>query len=134
MRTFSQFLVRDLPSPASGQSRGRLPDWQSGLLFADGRPKPLALVLPAPLHAESTDDGYARLWGRIRPGKGRRRVRIEAMRPGGAWRRVFSGRTDGRGVVEQEVPAARGAVFRIARRVDGKWVPGPPVDAIAPAP
>lgn len=128
VRAFSQFLVRDIPATPEGQRR--LPDWQSGLLFADGRPKPLASVLPAPLHAERVDASFVRLWGRIRPGNGQRRVRIESANAPGAWRRVLDGRTDAEGVVEWELQARRGAVFRIGRRESGRWVYGPAVDAL----
>lgn len=134
VRTVAQFLVRDLPPSPAGQRVGSLPDWQSGLLFADGRIKPLAIVLPAPLHAESAGEGYVRLWGRVRPGEGRRPVRIEAAARGGARRVVFQGRTDRQGVVERELPAPRGTLFRISRRERGRWIPGPPVDVIDPAP
>jgi hypothetical protein len=132
VRTFAQFLVRDLAGTGGGSQRvGELPDWQSGLLFADGRPKPLTFVLPAPLHAERVDSQFVRLWGRVRPGSGRRRVRIEASRRGGPWRALFDGRTDGHGVVEAEQPARPGTLFRIARREGDRWVYGPPVDALA---
>ncbi len=43
--TFAQFLLRDLPAGAEGQRQGALADWQSGLLFEDGREKPLAGIL-----------------------------------------------------------------------------------------
>ena len=131
VRTFAQFIVRDLPATAAGgQQVGSLSDWQSGLLFADRRPKPLAFVLPAPLHAEQVDPQFVRLWGRVRPGRGRRPVRIEAAPPGAPWRTLFQGRTDSRGIVEAERPAPAGTSFRIGRRVNGRWVFGPPVDAL----
>ena len=130
VRSFSQFLVRDLPGEVGGQRVGALPDWQSGFEFANGHPKPLAAVLPAPLHAERVDPSFVRLWGRVRPGRGRRRVRIESAAAPGAWRGVLDGRTDPRGVVEQELPARRGTVFRIGRRESGRWVYGPAVDAL----
>jgi hypothetical protein len=45
VRTFAQFLIRDLPATPGGQHQGSVPDWQSGLLFRDGREKPLAKQL-----------------------------------------------------------------------------------------
>ena len=131
VRTFAQFMVRDLPGTvAGGQQVGSLSDWQSGLLFTDRRPKPLAFVLPAPLHVEQVDPQFVRLWGRVRPGHGRRPVRIEASPPGKPWRTLFQGRTDSRGIIEAERPAPAGTSFRIGRRVDGRWVFGPPVRAL----
>jgi hypothetical protein len=131
VRSFAQFMVRDLPGTGPGGAHvGAVPDWQSGILFADGRPKPFAAVLPAPLHAERVDSQFVRLWGRVRRGSGRRRVRIEASRDGRAWRALVDGRTDRRGVVEAEEPARPGTVFRIGRRERGRWVYGPSVDAL----
>ena len=132
VRTVAQFLVRDLPGRAGAQREGRLSDWQSGFVFLNGRPKPLAAALPAPLHAEHAGGGRVRLWGRVRPGGGRRPVRIDAIRPGRRPRVVFEDETDQRGIVERTVRARAGTLFRIARRVDDRWVPGPPVDAIDP--
>ena len=131
VRTFAQFIVRDLPGTgAGGQRVGALPDWQSGLLFTDRTPKPLASVLPAPLHAEQVDPQFVRLWGRVRPGAGRRPVRIDAAPPASPWRVLFQGRTDSHGLVEAERPAPAGTAFRIGRRVNGRWVFGPPVKAL----
>ena len=132
VRTVAQFLVRDLPGRAGAQREGGLSDWQSGFVFLDGRPKPLAAALPAPLHAERAPGGAVRLWGRVRPGRGRRPVRIEAIVPGRRARVAFRGETDERGILEHTLRARSGTLFRIARRVDGRWVPGPPVDAIGP--
>jgi hypothetical protein len=126
----AQFLVRDLPGREDAQRVGRLSDWQSGFLFADGRPKPLAAVLPAPLHVERDGDEMLRLWGRIRPGEGRRRVRIEAIGAGGARRVAFEGRTDERGVIERTLRATPGTRLRIARQARGRWVAGPAVGAV----
>ncbi len=125
VRSFSQFLVRDLTGP--GAPAGDVPNWQSGLLFADGRPKPLAFVQPAPLHVERVDPQFVRVWGRVRPGEGARPVRVQSRRGKGPWRDEVSGRTDRRGVVERELPAPTGTVFRIGRRDQGRWVYGPAV-------
>ena len=132
VRTFAQFIVRDLLGTSAGQRVGVVRDWQSGLEFIDGRPKPLTAVLPAPLHAERVDSQFVRIWGRVRPGEGRRRVRIEASLPPAPWRAVLDGRTDPRGVVEAEQPATEGTLFRIGRRDRGRWVYGPAVDVLRP--
>ena len=131
VRTVAQFLVRDLPGGAGAQRVGRLSDWQSGFLFLDGRPKPLADALAMPLHAERGAGEAVRLWGRVRPGSGRRPVRIALVEPGGRRRIAFEGETDEQGVVERTLPAGPGSRFRIARRSGGRWMYGPPVAAIA---
>ena len=59
-------------------------DWQSGLLFTDRRPKPLACVLPAPLHVERVDPQFVRLWGRVRPGRGQAPGADRGVASGGA--------------------------------------------------
>ena len=132
VRTVAQFLVRDLPGGRGAQRVGRLRDWQSGLLFVDGRPKPLAHALPVPLHAERHEAGAVRLWGRVRPGAGRRAVRILEVDRAGNRRVAFEGETDERGIVERAVAAAPGTRFRIGRQLGERWSYGPPVDAIDP--
>jgi len=134
VRTVAQFLVRDLPGGPGVEREGRLADWQSGLLFLDGRLKPLALALPAPLHAEPGPPGRVRVWGRVRAGEGRRSVRIETMERGGRWRVAFEGETDDRGVIARSLPGGDGTLLRIVRRTGGRWLPGPVVDVVAEGP
>ncbi|MGI9081862.1 MAG: cellulase family glycosylhydrolase [Thermoleophilaceae bacterium] len=132
VRTVAQFLVRDLPSGPGAQREGRLSDWQSGVLFLDGSPKPLALALAAPLHAELGARGQVRVWARVRPGEGRRAVRIETVEPGGRWLVAFEGETDERGVIARTVPGGNSTLLRSSRRAGGRWLTGPVVDVVAP--
>jgi hypothetical protein len=133
VRTVAQFLVRDLPGGSGGQSVGALSNWQSGLLFLDGRPKPLAAVIPAPLHAQTAaGEGGVRVWGRVRRGSGPRPVRLEARRGAGAWRVVFEGVTDPNGVLARKVLVPADALLRITRREGDRWLPGAAVDVIRP--
>ena len=132
VRTVAQFLVRDLPAGPGAQREGRLSDWQSGVLFLDGRPKPLAAALPAPLHADPGPPGRIRIWARVRPGAGRPRVRIETVQSGGAPRVAFEGLTDERGVLELSIPGAPETLVRIARRAGDGWLRGRLVDVIVP--
>ena len=106
---------------------GELPDWQSGLLFADRRPKPLAAVLPAPLHAERVDSQFVRLWGRVRPGRAGAGCGSRPPARTGPWRALVDGRTDRRGVVEAEEPARPGHEVQDREARGGRWVYGPPV-------
>ncbi len=73
VRTHAQFLLRDLEDPD---------DWQTGLLFPDGTPKPAARAWALPLHA-SRAGGALRLAGEVRPGTGPAVVRVERLGPGG---------------------------------------------------
>lgn len=77
VRSVSQFLVRDLPERPGADLRTRWRDYQSGLFFADGRPKPARAAFALPLTARR-EAGRVAFWGLVRPGSGRRPVRILA--------------------------------------------------------
>jgi hypothetical protein len=75
VRMFAQFLLRDIPD---GRPR---PYTRSGLLYADGRPKPAAQAFKIPLYGAYAigADGQPALvlYGGVRPGDGRKTVRVE---------------------------------------------------------
>jgi hypothetical protein len=79
VRMFAQFLLRDIDSPD-----GR--DYQTGILYADGRPKPAAMAFKLPLFASpaTAPDGSTGLvlFGGVRPGAAARVVRVERRAPG----------------------------------------------------
>ncbi len=77
VRAVAQFLVRDLPERPGADLRTRWRDYQSGLFFADGRPKPARAAFALLLTARREGDRVA-FWGLVRPGAGRRPVRILA--------------------------------------------------------
>jgi hypothetical protein len=92
VRSFAQFLLRDLPVGAFrvGTSGARaFGQWQSGLLEEDGDPKLAVYAFRAGLHVEERAGRRLRIFGRLRLGAGPRQVRIE-RRPAGtdAWRTV----------------------------------------------
>lgn len=140
VRSHAQFLLHDLPPAATRQGaseRRQFGQWESGLLFADGRPKPAADGFAAGLFARPlTRARGARartaIWGRVRPGGAAvRRVVLEVRSPGGRWRTLPSAPRGGRartasfsspGVFDRVVPAAsvpRGALLRLRARVAG---------------
>lgn len=90
---FAQFLLRDIDDAESGfpkRSRRRWRDWQTGLLYADGRPKPAAQAFKLPLHVQHVvaPDGQPAvlLFGGVRPGNGFKVVRVERREAaGGPW-------------------------------------------------
>ena len=90
---FAQFLLRDIDPRESGfskRSKRRWRDWQTGLLYADGRPKPAAQAFKIPLYATYAigPDGQPALvlYGGVRPGDGRKIVRVERQDPkSGLW-------------------------------------------------
>ena len=116
VRTYAQFLLRDLPYSGPSRPRRRpLGHWESGLLFADGRPKPAADAFRAGLHAERRG-GTTVLWGRVRgiaPGAG---AVVERRVAHGRWRRVAAGVLGGRRVLARRVRSVRRAEYRMVVR------------------
>ena len=74
---FAQFLLRDIEAPADNPGR----DYQTGILYSDGRPKPAAMAFKLPLFASpnTAPDGTRGLvlFGGVRPGATNRVVRVE---------------------------------------------------------
>ena len=77
VKMFAQFLLRDIEAPADNPGR----DYQTGILYSDGRPKPAAMAFKLPLFASSATapDGTRALvlFGGVRPGATNRVVRVE---------------------------------------------------------
>lgn len=137
VKAFAQFLLRDLPPAQSvqGQSdRRAFGQWESGLLFADGRDKPAAAGFPGALFVRPADAKRRRLavWGRVRVGAGVRTVTLQVRPPGGAWRRL-GGPIRTTGVFERTYAASgirRGSEFRMRYTVDGEARTSPPFPAL----
>jgi hypothetical protein len=110
-------------------------DWQSGLYFSDGSPKPAATSFPLALHVDCTTrlgKSKARLlvvWGHVRPGNGPRQVRLEngaksAFRPAATASALTAGKvraasvtpftTDASGYFLRFAPYAKGTQYRFA--------------------
>jgi hypothetical protein len=94
-RSMAQFLLRDIDPDESGRppgTRGFYRDWQSGLLTAAGHEKPALQAFKLPFWPEVDGEGdrrVVRLFGEVRPGRGRQVVLVERLDPGtGAWRPV----------------------------------------------
>jgi hypothetical protein len=156
VRMFSQFLLRDLDPRETGArpgSRDYWRDWQSGLLFADGTPKPAAQAFKLPFWARlaqtSTGVPAVLTFGQVRVGgSGVKRVpqvvRVERRGADGVWTPVAGvGRTscgdgaaefltDGEGFFERALPAgAPGDVYRLAWRTPGgRWDAGTEVQPV----
>jgi hypothetical protein len=148
-RMFAQFLLRDIDPLEARRQPGHRRYWndfQTGLFFADGTPKPAALAFRLPFWAELRAVGgqtVVLLFGGVRPADGRAVVRVE-RRPaaGGPWVPVsVSGdRCDGRegptfltdsaGWFLRAAPYEGPAAYRLARlRQDGSWETGVEVPA-----
>ena len=150
----AQFLLRDIDEKESGfpeSSRRRWRDWQTGLLYADGTPKPAAQAFKIPLHAQLTygQDGKPAvlLFGGVRPGNKRQIVRVERKDPAsGQWAPVdTAGRecdpqsgefgTEGDGFFLRTAPWHGPASYRLAwKRGDAQYEYGAEVSVRADQP
>ena len=95
VRMWPQFLLRDIDPAESGfpkSSKRRYRDWQTGLFFHDGVPKPSAQGFKVPLHLQyalgPNKEPALFVWGGVRPGDGRRTVRLERLVAPGMWQNV----------------------------------------------
>jgi hypothetical protein len=84
----TQFILTDAP-PVKGRRPNTKPYWftyQSGIFFADGRPKPSAAAYALPLIAR-IDGGALNVWGqlRFRPNNITDAVQIEQLNADGTW-------------------------------------------------
>ncbi|MCW2959167.1 MAG: hypothetical protein JWP18_1970 [Solirubrobacterales bacterium] len=95
VKTLTQYEWIDEPVKTASRSLDKYAGWQSGILFADGRPKPLAAAFPNPFFVDVLPKGKARFWGQVRPG-GATRVVLQ-QRSGSAWKTVTERATDARG-------------------------------------
>jgi hypothetical protein len=131
VRSTTHFLVRDLPEREGDSPRERWRDYQTGLYFIDGRPKPTRAAFAAPLVALEAQPGRVALWGFVRPGEGERPWRI-LTRPagGGAWRELAAGITRPDGTLAATVSAEPDATFLLEADVDGRTVTGAPVSGV----
>jgi hypothetical protein len=112
VRGFAQFLLRDLPARD---------DFQTGLVFPDGRRKPAFASFAYSLAVSRTPKGI-QAFVHVRPGHGRREVRIETRRPGGGpWTGLAEARTDADGFAEASFGADPRNSFRLALRWGGHW-------------
>ena len=118
VRSFAQFLFRDLPERPGSTARERWIDFQSGLELPDGSDKPLMRAFAHPLAARRAGPGRVALWARVRPGHGPRTVRILAG--GGV---VCEGTTTDDGIYGCNVAADPGAVFHLETLNGGDWRP-----------
>jgi hypothetical protein len=104
VKALNQFRLSD------GAIRGRGPaafnEFQSGLLFRGGRPKPSFHSFPHPI-VLSRSGSRLRIWGHVRPG-GAHRVTVERRTGRGRFRAIERVRTDERGFFALRVPARRG--------------------------
>jgi hypothetical protein len=109
----SQFLVRDLPERPGADERARWRDYQSGLRFLDGRPKPAHRSFGLALVARRTGAREVTFWGLVRRGSGRRAAQVSVREPDGTWRTLLRRRTRDDGTFEATVTVDPSRRFRL---------------------
>lgn len=113
VRGVSQFLVRDLPQRTGEDLRSRWGDYQSGLRFADGRPKPAHAAYALALVARRADARRVAFWGLVRPGTGARDARISVLEPDATWRSLTQLRTRPDGTFAVKIAVNPSRTFRL---------------------
>ncbi len=121
VKAFSQYLLRD-SDPTGPKEYG---GFESGLRFADGRPKPSLAAFRVPL-AVKRKGRKVSIWGLVRPATGRTEVTITYANPRSSrFRDLKTVRTDSRGYFRLT------ANWRKGRRWNVRWegFSGYPVDS-----
>jgi hypothetical protein len=86
LRSYSQYLLYDDP-PRPGPRDVKWSGFQTGLRFtAHGPPKPAWFAYRLPIVVHRAGRGV-RIWGRVRPGDGRRSLRLQVLR-NGTWQKA----------------------------------------------
>jgi hypothetical protein len=112
----NQFRLTD------GTIRGKAPlayrEFQSGLRFANGKPKPSLAGFPNPIVVRPSGRNRLLVWGQARPGGGRALITIERRAPASKrFRQIASLKTDIHGYFQRRFPRRAGA-YRYAWRLD----------------
>ena len=129
VRSIAHFLHRDLPERKGETARERWRDYQTGLVFIDGTPKPARAAFALPLVAREAA-GRVDLWGLVRPGIGKRPWRILTRRSDDApWRELATGTTAPDGMLATTAAGVDpDATFLLQAEADGRRLSGAPVD------
>lgn len=128
---FSQYLLKDDPKggrPGSSVHGGTV-GFQTGLLTASGRPKPLYAAWPVPLTVSRRRHGFS-LWGLVRPAKGSTTVTVLIRSSRSSRYRVLrTVRTDGHGYWTLN-SSVSGSYWRVRwKSPSGTTYEGPPIHA-----
>jgi hypothetical protein len=130
VRGFAQFLLRDLPPHAGTTTAEQWSDFQSGLELPTGEPKPAMQSFAYALAVRRADgEGRITAFVHLRPGHGRRQIRIAARATGGgAWSKLGDATTDEDGFATLKLAGDPRATFRLEVADGSTWRPrGVPV-------
>jgi len=129
VRSVAHFLHRDLPAREGDSARERWRDYQTGLVFIDGTPKPARAAFALPLVVREAADDRVDLWGLVRPGAGKRPWRILTRPSGDApWRELATGTTAPDGTLSVTAPADPGAAYLLQAEADDRRLSGAPLE------
>lgn len=105
VKLFAQYLWVDEPRSLNNENGG----WQSGVRFADGRPKPSLTHFATPF---AIDAARGRLWGQVRT-RATRTVTVERKLAGSSsWKQIGTRKTDGQGYWSWTTRLTVGASYR----------------------
>jgi hypothetical protein len=123
IKTLVQYEWRDDPLLRKGGGASAYAGWQSGLLYANSRPKPALSAFANPFYVQATPgDSSVTLWGQVRPGDAHE-VDVERRLPGRAWRTLETLETDPFGAFTTELTLPGLAELRFS------YEDGPPTRA-----
>jgi hypothetical protein len=105
VKLLTHYLWRDEPKGLNGVFSG----WQSGLRYADGRPKPSLRHFTAPFVLDSARN---RLWGQVRLRDTRTVTVQRRLRGSSRWRTIGTRTTDARGYWSWTTRLTAGASYR----------------------
>jgi hypothetical protein len=115
-----QYEWRDDPLQNKGGGASAYAGWQSGLLFADSRPKPALDAFASPFWVTARPgDPSVSLWGQVRPGDAHT-VNLERRLPGRSWRSLETVETDPYGVFTAQLDLPGAAELRFAYTTPGR--------------
>jgi len=119
IKTLVQYEWRDDPLLHKGSGKSAYAGWQSGLLYADSRPKPALSAFANPFWVTaSPGDPTVTLWGQVRPGDAHE-VSVERRLPGRDWRTLETVETDPFGAFTTALDLPSLAEVRFAYTVPG---------------
>jgi hypothetical protein len=128
VRTLVQYEWQDEGVRNLGPGRRAYAGWQSGLRYADGRPKPALGGFQRPFYADVVARApQVRFWGQVRPGT-THEVALQRRSPSGVFVTVARLRTDARGtfVTTMTVPSRGAYRFRTTDVTATAGGPPPP--------
>ncbi len=111
VRTLTQYEFQDEATKTNSLGTDPFAAWQSGMVFADGRAKPLLRAFPNPFWVDVRPGrAAARFWGQVRPG-GAHRVALQ-RRVGSRWTTLRELGTNAFGFWTTVLPVRAAGTFR----------------------